>query len=231
MDLEHRIDRLEDALARLAEAQARTEERVGRLEDAVARLADAQARTEEQLERLTARVEELASSLARAEDQIALLARETGRLKGWSLEIRYRDKAHAYFQRILRRISWVLPEELETLADDAEDRGVLSSEEHADLMHSDVVLRGQLREERAEAYLVAEVSSVIDPEDVARAAGRAKLLARLVSLPVIGAVAGERISEQADQEARRLGVWRVLNGRVFPPDAHGARHGTSAPWS
>lgn len=195
------------------------EARIDRLENALARLAEAQARTGEQLEQLTIRVEEVASALARAEDQIALLARETGRLKGWSLEIRYRDKAHAYFQRILRRIFSVSLQELETLADEAEGKGVLSPDEHADLMHSGVVLRGQLREERTEAYLVAEVSAVVDPEDVERAVRRTKLLARLVSLPVIAVVAGEWISAGAEREARRLGVWRVLDGRVFSPDA------------
>ena len=223
--LEARLDRVETALVRLAEAQARTQEQLAQLTAGVDALAEAQRRTEEQLQQLTARVdaltarvEEVASSVARAEDQIALLARETGRLKGWSLEVRYRDKAHAYFQRILRRISSVPAEELETLADEAEDKGVLSSDEHADLMYADVVLRGELRDGRTEAYLLAEVSSVVDPQDVERAVRRAKLLARLVSPPVIAAVAGEWIAAGAEREARRLGVWRVLDGRVFSPD-------------
>jgi hypothetical protein len=171
------------------------------------------------LEQLTARVEDVARSLARAEDQISLLARETGRLKGWALEIRYRDKAHAYFQRILRRISSVPSEELVTLADEAEEKGVLSPEDHVDLLHADVVIRGQLRDSRVETYLVAEVSSMVDPEDVERAARRAKLMARLVPAPVIAAVAGEWVTQRADEKAMRLGVWRILNGRVFPPDA------------
>jgi len=87
------------------------------------------------------------------------------------------------------------------------------------LLHADVVIRGQLRDGRTETYLVAEVSSVVDPEDVERAHRRAKLLARLVSAPVIAAVAGEWVTKRADVEAVRHGVWRVLNGRVFPPNA------------
>jgi hypothetical protein len=82
VDLETRIDRLEDALARLAEAQARTEERVGRLEDAVARLAEAQARTE-------VRLEALAQAQARTENALLALTQQVGRLAetiGFTLE-------------------------------------------------------------------------------------------------------------------------------------------------
>ncbi|MGH8058447.1 MAG: hypothetical protein ACREOH_14625, partial [Candidatus Entotheonellia bacterium] len=46
MSLEDRMDRVEAALSRLAEAQAGAEERLGRLEAALSRLAEAQARTE-----------------------------------------------------------------------------------------------------------------------------------------------------------------------------------------
>ncbi len=107
MDLEMRIDRLEEALTRLAQAQARTEERVGRLEDAmvrlterVDRLAEAQARTEARLEalaqaqarteervgrledamvRLTERVDRLAEAQARTEAGLETLARAQAR--------------------------------------------------------------------------------------------------------------------------------------------------------
>src|SRR5688572_25534879 len=123
-----------------------------RLEDALVRLAEAQARTEE---------------------EIARLAREVGRLKGLSLEAEYREKAAAYFQPLLARIRLVSREELETLASDAEDRGVLSATEHASLLRADVVLRGRWRDGRADVYLVVEVSAVVDVHDIERALERA----------------------------------------------------------
>jgi len=64
---EKRFDRLENALAELAEAQKRTEKRVDRLEIALNELAEAQKRTE-------ARVEELAEAQKRTEDHLAQLA-------------------------------------------------------------------------------------------------------------------------------------------------------------
>ncbi len=107
MALEARIDRLEDALGRLAEAQARTEavvqalaeaqarteERVGRLEErmdrvevALARLAEAQARTEERVGRLEEGQRELqvvvarlAEAQARTEAQVRSLAEAQAR--------------------------------------------------------------------------------------------------------------------------------------------------------
>jgi len=63
VDLGARVDRLEEALVRLAEAQARTEERIGRLEDAVVRLAEAQARTESALLALAQQVGRLSETI------------------------------------------------------------------------------------------------------------------------------------------------------------------------
>jgi hypothetical protein len=69
MDQDARIIRLEDAVSRLAEAQARTEA-------AVSRLAEAQARTEARVERLEARMEQVEAALTRlAEAQARTEAR------------------------------------------------------------------------------------------------------------------------------------------------------------
>lgn len=99
MALEQRVDRLEAALTRLAEAQARTEERVGRLEErmgrveaALAQLAEAQARTER-------RVEELAQAQARTEQAVLTLAQQVGRLSetlGFTLEDVARELTPSY---------------------------------------------------------------------------------------------------------------------------------------
>ncbi|MDQ7857424.1 MAG: hypothetical protein QN147_09705 [Armatimonadota bacterium] len=92
--LEHLMERIEAAVARLAEAQVlaegrltrveerldRVEERVGRLEAAVARLAEAQARTEERLARLEDAVARLAEAQARTEERLARLEDAVTRL-------------------------------------------------------------------------------------------------------------------------------------------------------
>ncbi len=103
-------------------------------------------------------------------------------------------------------------------AAEAEGRGVLSPSEHEELLWADVVVLGRRRETGAETYLMAEVSSVVDREDVQRAAERARLLERAVGVPVVAAVAGERITTGAEQQAAALSVWRVLDGRAYPPE-------------
>ncbi|MCX8103007.1 MAG: hypothetical protein N3E42_00985 [Candidatus Bipolaricaulota bacterium] len=78
--LESRMDRVEAALERLAQAQARSEERLGRVEAALARLAEAQARTEERvtalegrMDRVEAALERLAQAQARTEERVSQL--------------------------------------------------------------------------------------------------------------------------------------------------------------
>ncbi|MER3398436.1 MAG: hypothetical protein C4316_07885 [Chloroflexota bacterium] len=71
-----RFDRVQGPLARLAEAQARTEERVGRLEEAVARLAEAQARTEERVEQLAIGLERLRQEVGRLANTVGATAEE-----------------------------------------------------------------------------------------------------------------------------------------------------------
>lgn len=61
---------------------------------------------------------------------------------------------------------------------------------------------------------MAEVSTVVDAEDVRRAANRAQLLQRVTGAPVLAAVAGGRLMAEAVQDAQAAGVWRVLDGTI-----------------
>ena len=107
------------------------------------------------------------------EDQIAALTRtvdtirdEVGELKGDSLERRYREKAGAYFGRLLRRTHVLTDDELNKLLDDAVTRGVLTEDESDDLIWADAVVRGWRRADRAQVVAVAEVSWGVGIKDV-----------------------------------------------------------------
>ena len=215
--MEARVDRLEAALQRLAEAQAQTQVELRAL-------AEAQRRTEQRLEALaarvdalTARVDTLAGQLSELVVQVSRLAGILGDVRGRVLELDYREKAHSYFLRILRGIRPVTRMELAAMAEDAEQRVLLSLDEHADLLQADVVVRGRRRDRDEECYLLAEVSAVIDAHDVERAARRARLLERIAAVPALAAVAGERATADASREAAAAGVWLVVDGRAFPP--------------
>jgi len=84
--LEHLMERLEAAVLRLAEAQARAEERLTRLEErmdrveaALVRLAEAQARTEETVRTLVERMDDLARQVARLAETIGFTLEDLAR--------------------------------------------------------------------------------------------------------------------------------------------------------
>jgi len=149
------------------------------------------------------------------------LADRLGEVEGDSLERRYRERAADLFQQILARIRVLDHQELGLLLDEAVDAGALTPEEKAEILRADAFLRG-CRDQR-ETYALAEVSAVIDAEDVRRAAARARLLQRAVGAPVLPVVAGRRMSDDAAQAASTLGVWRLLDGRAEAPAEDGGR--------
>jgi len=221
--LTDRMDRVEAALERLAQAQARTEERVGRLEAAVERLAQAQARTEQRVEELAQaqarteqRVEELAQAQARTEREIHALAaaqRESEKhladLRGWRLEQDYRVKAYAYFGFLLRRVRVVPLQEIEE-----ELERHLSDREIVDLAPLDLLIKGRPRRQPdvPEVWLAVEVSMVVDKHDVERAQRRAAALRRAGFL-TIPTAAGKDVTEEAKDAARHDHVLLVQDGR------------------
>lgn len=85
---------LPQTMHELAEAQRRTEERVGQLAVRMDELA-------QRMDRLTVHMEQLVEVQTR-------LGSDVERLKGSDLERRYRERAHAYFSRMFRRLH-VLP--------------------------------------------------------------------------------------------------------------------------
>jgi len=196
----------------LAEAQQRTEQQV-------AQLAAAQQRTEQQIAQLIQQVTQLTEAQRRTERQIVRLQDDVGEIKGIVLEERYRNRAFAYFSRLVRRTHALMEDELVALLEEAVARGALSEEGMDEIARADVVVRGQRRESPGEVYLVVEVSWGVGPGDVERAVRRAALLSQtgLQTMPV---VAGERITDEAAELARAMRVWQVLDGRVTVPNGH-----------
>ena len=176
-------------------------------------LAEAQQRTERQ-------IAQLVEVQRRTERQIVRLQDDVGELKGIVLEQRYRNRAFAYFARLVRRMHTVTDDELVALLEEAVARGVLSEDGMDEIGRADVVVRGQRRESPDEVYLVVEVSWGVGPGDVERAVRRAALLSQtgLHTMPV---VAGERITDEAAELARAMRVWQVLDGRVTAPTPNG----------
>ena len=224
--------RLEAALARLAESQARSEDRLVRLEQTVQNLADAQARSEDRLVRLEQTVQNLADSQARTEARVEGLAEAQARTEakleqlieivtklvirsdrheGDLLELKFRDRLPSYLGRLLRKAKVIEAAELidaiePTVGEVAVD----------DFLRSDVVATGTLN--GSSVYLVGEISYTANEDDVMRAARRTACLVK-AGLPAVGLVACEKISPQTAEYASKEGVRVWLDGRML--DAEG----------
>ncbi|MBI3978734.1 MAG: hypothetical protein HY331_11175 [Chloroflexi bacterium] len=238
--------RTDERLAELAEAQRRTDEHLAELtrrmderfaearqytderfaearrhtDERFAEMAEAQRRTDERLAELTRRTDErfaeLAAAIAVLTGRVNVLTDRVGTLEGDMLEMRYDRRGPIYFSRLARRLRVVDPARLVDLLDDAVERGRLTESERQAVLNADVVLSGRHREDQAEVYLLVEVSSRIDLEDIQRAVERAAILAKL-GRPVLPVVAGRRISPEVSDDARARGVHQVIDGHTTSP--------------
>ena len=188
----------------LAEAQRRTEERV-------AALAEAQNRINEQIAALTRVVYALT-------EDVRVLKIDVGDLKGDNLERRYREKAPAYFGRLVRRMRVLSAEELAGLLEDAVEQGQLTDAEKDEAILTDVVVRGRYQGSGSEVYLAIEVSWGVGVHDVERAVQRAAVLGKL-GIPALPVVAGKAVTAQAEQLAHEQHVWQVIDGQAVSPQS------------
>jgi hypothetical protein len=212
------FDEVRVAIRDLATAQARTEQRLEELATAQARteqrleeLATAQARTEQRLEEVAVALQDLATV---QKEVAAILERFDTRisdLKGWQLELRYQERAVAYFGPLLRQMRVVFPNEME---DELEAH--LSTDEFQDLLQLDLLVSGQprYRPDAPQVWLAVEVSAVVDRHDVERARRRAATLRR-AGYHAIPTVAGEQVTAGAEGEARIHKTLLLQNGKAL----------------
>jgi len=200
---------LKQIVADLAEAQRRSEERLSGVEERLSGVEERLSGVEERLERLERAVAELVEVQRKHEERLHKIEDDVGKLKGYMLESRYRDRTPSYFGRWLRRAKVVdlnnLWETLETY---------LSEEELEEISALDLIITGKLKNQpEGEAlYLAVEISSIMDKHDVQRARQRAELLQR-AGYRAIPVAAGEDATEGAEKEARKQKVVMLHDGR------------------
>ena len=205
----------------LAEAQRRTEERLQALTARVDQLAEHQQQLAQRLEELAIstdrRFREIRTELGQLRDRFD---RDVGRLKGSDLERTYRERAPAYFGRLLQGLRVLSVEQLDRLVEAALQQGRLTWEERDDLLDADLVVQGRLRSTGQETSLVVEVSWGVGTHDVQRARRRAGLLEKVTG-SALAVVAGRGITPEAAEMAERLGVFRVTDGSLEGRDGDG----------
>ncbi|MBI4492137.1 MAG: hypothetical protein HY690_05030, partial [Chloroflexi bacterium] len=195
--------RVDDLTVRLEQLTARVDDLTVRLEQLTARVDDLTVR----LEQLTARVDQLTQALQHLHQEFVDFRAE---VRGENLERRYRERAHAYFGPLLRRLR--VPGR-DAVADAHED--TLSPQVMSDLLQADLILQGLPRSvpERGEVWLVVEVSTTVDRHDVDRAASRAGAL-RQAGRRALPGVAGEKVTEGALRRVEEERAVLLLDGVV-----------------
>ena len=205
-EVRQEVAELRQEVAELRQEVAELRQEVAELRQEVAEL---RRDTESQFSRVVLQIGQLQTDMKAVKDDVA-------QLKGENLERRYRERAPAYFGRLIRKTQVVTSEELSGMLEDAEGRGVLSASDRDEVGWADLVLRGRWRADDRPVMVLAEISSVVDRHDVLRATDRATLLAKL-GTPVVPVVAGASVTERAADMARSRNVWQMLNGRVVEP--------------
>lgn len=128
-----------------------------------------------------------------------------------ALAHRFRERAAAYFRRVVDRPTPLSAQQLIDLIDSPDAVRYLTDEERDDVLFAELVVRGRARTGEGDVYAVVEVAVNIGPNDVNRAARRASLLGRLC--PTVAAVAGRSISPEAEVLAQSRGLWHLLYDR------------------
>ncbi len=204
---EERVGRLEDAIARLAEAQARTEERVGRLEDAVlrlddavAKLAEAQARTEERVGRLEDAVARLAEAQRRTEEEVRNLAIQVGRLSD-TIGFTLEDIAKIVLPGYLERHLGI-----RVIQDELERRYFV-----IDGKELEINLYGEARRDGEEITIIGESKSRIYEREVREFIDELAILLPTIKGEVLRAMFGFVIHPSATRLAKEHGIILVAS--------------------
>lgn len=140
---------------------------------------------------------------------IRRLDNRVAQLAGDSLEERYSKHAAAYLGRALRKVKAFKPYVMED-----QFRAKLSESDYEDLLLVDLLVRGIPKGHKGiHAWLAFEISVVVDRKDVERAIRRAEILRRcdFISIP---AVAGESLTQGAEILATAREVVVVTNGKI-----------------
>lgn len=159
----------------------------------------------EEFRPLKEKVDKIEQDVAILKQDVTVLKQDVATLKGNDFERTVRERAPAYFGRLIRRCRGISFEQLADKLDDAIDAGLIRDEDKAEAILVDVVVTGKLKTGK-EVILAVEVSLKVDTEDVERAARRADIISQAYGIETIGVAVGKEYSEKARRIAEELNV-------------------------
>ncbi len=161
------------------------------------------------VDRLEQDMKVLKQDVAVLKQDVKVLKQDVGELKGDSFERKIKEKIASYLGRFLRRIRPIDNTRLADLLDEAVDGGVISEEDKDQVLCADGVVKGKSRKDASEAWILFEISTVVDGHDVERAVERAEILQKAVKGAVIPAVIGRSYAIPIE-EVKSKGVIAVV---------------------
>lgn len=152
-------------------------------------------------------VEVLKKDVEVLKKDVEKLKSDVGWLKGGIMELQVRDRVGAFFGKILRKARLIDSSDLADAVYEAQDRGEITEAQADDALRIDAVVKGQMRRDGFEEILIAaEISFVVDREDVERASKRAEILSKVFNKRTIPAVIGKEFTEGALEASKTLSV-------------------------
>ena len=206
-----------EAISRLAVRMDQLTERVDQLGKRMDQLTERVDQLGKRMDQLTERVDQLTvtvGDLVAGQKQMQI---DIGDLKGWGLELLSSRRLPAYAKVMqMRRLAEIDHASLLEMAEQACEKGTITDDEMYHVASADACFRGWSRRTGADAYLVAQISYAVDPNDVQRAVEQAELLARITGEQAFPVVAGTFLTPRGEATAQDLGrvpFVRLTDGR------------------
>lgn len=156
--------------------------------------------------------------MAQVDRRLSNLERDVGKLKGMSKEISFRQKAGSYLGALLKG-GRDASELVNEILNEAEESGLITPQEADYVRASDLLWVGSVRRGKfanEQIIIVAEISWVVDEQDVERAIEKAQILKR-AGVWAVPFISGEEwVSQEVKQKALQQFVFCAEDGRVEP---------------
>ncbi len=210
--VDRRLSNLERDVGELKQDVGELKQDVGELKQDVGEL-------KQDVGELKQDVGELKQDVGELKQDVSGLKRDVGRLKGMSKEVSFRQKAGSYLGALLKG-GRDASELVNEILNEAEESGLITPKEAdyvraSDLLWVGLVRRGKFVNEQI--IIVAEISWVVDEQDVERAIERSQILKRVGAWAVPFVSGEEWVSQELKQKALQQFVFCAEDGR-FEPD-------------
>ncbi|BCB95959.1 hypothetical protein JZK55_08810 [Dissulfurispira thermophila] len=150
-------------------------------------------------------VEVLKQDVEVLKQDVEVLKQDVASLKESDFERTVREKAPAYFGRLIRRCRVISFETLADKLEDAVDISLISDKDKDNALLLDAVVSGKLKTGK-DIILAVEISLKVDVEDVQRAAQRADIVSKALRTETIGVAIGKDRTQKAEVKAEELNV-------------------------